>query len=449
MSEQVEETTPEPEARQRPMPWNQEAEESLVGSMLLTGDARRRGLRGCAAEDLWSPELRAIYRAIESLHDEGRAVDPVTVHDRLRESGVQNISRARIVEVQSAAPISASVGAYAEIVVRFARLREGMRLGEDLVAAGQQRDFDTFDALVAEAEGRLRSRALAVDTYDLLDLWDLAEQERDDPTKPYVIPGCLRSHELIAYTGSEGLGKSTYLRQIGTCVAAGIHPFTGLTLGMQRQRVLAVDLQEDELDLADELAKLRRGLADHYERGWYRTVSMPEGIDLLAPRGQRVMEGLLDEHRPALVMMGPVNSMFRAQAGQSRYGEDTIEELRAVMVDLMKRYDFALVLEGHAGNDRSHDEDWRIRGSSVWRSWPAFSHGLKEIAKDPREVDVIRARRDRYDGRVWPTRLFQRPAWRFPWSVSENDYSAILRHMGLHHLLGEGDQQTLTGEETF
>lgn len=428
-------------AREMRAPWDREAEEALVGLMLWDPDARRRALRECAAGDLYDPGLSSIFAAVEWLHKHGEAISAVSIHDRLRYEGVNSVQVDRIRNLELNHPATGTA-TYCEIVTRYARARAAMGLGEELRDAGRNAEFDRLDELVPQMNARLVPQRIHVETFDLLDLWEMAEQERDDPSKPWAIPGCLRVSEVCAITGSEGLGKSTFLRQIGTTVSVGMHPFTGLRLDMEPLTVLQVDLQEDEVDMADELAKLRRAIEPYYERGRYHAVSMPEGIDLLSSRGQRMFDGLLAEARPALVLMGPVNSMFRASDGRSRYGEDVIEELRAVMVEFMARYGFALILEGHAGNERSHDEDWRIRGSSVWRSWPAFSLGLKEVAKAPREVDVLRARRDRYSGRVWPFKLLESKG-RLPWEVSNGDYAAILRHMGRHDLLGETEQQSL------
>src|SRR4029077_13907167 len=121
---------------------------------------------------------------------------------------------------------------------RYARLRAAVRLGHDLVNCGRDVDFARLDELAHEAAPRLAPAVVHADAYDLTELWALAEREIEEPSKPWVIPACLRAQEVMAYTGSEGLGKSTFLRQIGVAVASGIHPFTALAVNMTRQRVL-------------------------------------------------------------------------------------------------------------------------------------------------------------------------------------------------------------------
>jgi replicative DNA helicase len=424
------------------MPWDRDAEEALIGAMLLSGDGVRSALRGCAADDLWSPELRSIYEACEELHRTGRPIDPVTVQAALADVGVTDVDRKRLMAIQAVAPISGHAGAYAEIIVRYSRARAAISLGADLREAGLGTDWERLDELADEARARLAPAVVPMEATELEDLWAMAEAEREEPTKPWVIPACLRHGEVIAYTGAEGGGKSMWLRQIGVCVAAGIHPLSGIDLGMERHKVLFVDLQEDEVDMADELIKLRKGVERHYRRGWYAAAAIREGLDLLSPRGQRTFEGLLEQNHPELVLMGPVVKTFRAPDGRSRYGEDVVDELTHMFDEWMSRYGFALVLEGHAGNERSQAEDWRIRGSSVWRSWPAFSHGIKLVTGDPhREAEVVRARGDRYAGRCWPTRLYGGGKWRLPWQCSSGDYDRLIRALGHAYLLDDPEQQ--------
>ena len=427
----------------RETPWSRDAEESLIGSMLLSSDGRRRGLREVTAADLWLPEHAAIFRAVEALHEAGEAVDPVTVHERLVVDGVANVTRQQLVELEASTPASASVSTYAGIVRRFARARAAIAVGEALVEAGYEADADALDKLAAETSGRLAGGTVHVEVDDLAALWVLDDAEREHPTKPWVIPGCLRAGEVYVLTGTEGGGKALYLRQVGACVASGVHPLTGLAVGMERHRVLYVDLQEDRVDQAAELGKLRRALVDVYEPGWWASVSWPEGVDVLSPVGRRRVESAMEVSRPELVIVGPLVKAYRTPTGQSRYSEDLIDEVTATFDEWMTRYGFGLMIEAHAGNERGADSDWRVRGSSVWRSWPAFSHGLKLVSTSPREAEVVRSRPDRYADRAWPTRLFENRSWRYPWQVSDGDYTAVCRAMGLAYLIDGGTQESM------
>ena len=65
-------------------PHNLEAEESLLGAMLLSADAVAAVLDSVDAIDFYKPAHGFIYDAIISLYNRGEPVDAVTVADELR-----------------------------------------------------------------------------------------------------------------------------------------------------------------------------------------------------------------------------------------------------------------------------------------------------------------------------------------------------------------------------
>ena len=69
-------------------PHNLEAEESLLGAMLLSRDAIAAAIEICSAEDFYKPAHGHIFEAITSLYSQGEPADPVTVADELRRAGL-------------------------------------------------------------------------------------------------------------------------------------------------------------------------------------------------------------------------------------------------------------------------------------------------------------------------------------------------------------------------
>lgn len=70
-------------------PHNLEAEESVLGALLLSRDAI--GVvaeRGLSPDDFYRPAHRHIYDAIRSLYASAGPVDVVTVADELRRNGL-------------------------------------------------------------------------------------------------------------------------------------------------------------------------------------------------------------------------------------------------------------------------------------------------------------------------------------------------------------------------
>jgi hypothetical protein len=106
---------------------------------------------------------------------------------------------------------------------------------------------------------------------------------------------------------------------------------------------------------------------------------------------------------------------------------------------LIARYDFGLMLEGHAGNDRSEAESWRPRGSSVWRSWPTFGLGFELTATKPRKVKVHHWRGARHTGRLWPRHLLGGDGW--PWKLDDADFETTARALGFDWLVDGAENE--------
>src|SRR5271170_5742706 len=74
-------------ASSRVPPHSLEAEESLLGAMLLSRDAIAAALERCSATDFYRPSHGHIFAAITALYGEGEPADAVTVAEALRRSG--------------------------------------------------------------------------------------------------------------------------------------------------------------------------------------------------------------------------------------------------------------------------------------------------------------------------------------------------------------------------
>src|SRR6266540_2744124 len=72
---------------ERVPPHNVEAEESVLGSMLLSRDAIAEVLELLHEDDFYRPAHRTVFRSVLDFYFHGQAVDPVTVAEELRRSG--------------------------------------------------------------------------------------------------------------------------------------------------------------------------------------------------------------------------------------------------------------------------------------------------------------------------------------------------------------------------
>src|SRR5919201_4879550 len=69
-------------------PHNLEAEESLLGAMILSRDAIATAVERCGADDFYKPAHGHIFDAVTALYAQGEPADPVTIADELRRAGL-------------------------------------------------------------------------------------------------------------------------------------------------------------------------------------------------------------------------------------------------------------------------------------------------------------------------------------------------------------------------
>jgi replicative DNA helicase len=134
-------------------PQNVEAEESVLGAMLLSATAVGTVTEILDAADFYRERHALIYRAMLALWAKGEPVDAITLCDELDERGEleQVGGRAKIAELAALVPAASNVDYYARIVKEMATLRGLVEAGLSIARLGRERPGETAD-LVDRAE---------------------------------------------------------------------------------------------------------------------------------------------------------------------------------------------------------------------------------------------------------------------------------------------------------
>jgi len=130
-------------------PHNIEAEESVLGSMMLSRDAIAEVLELLHEDDFYRPAHRTVFRSVLELYSHGQAVDPVTTAEDLRRSGeLADIGGAPFLHtLVSSVPTAANAGYYARIIKEAGILRRLIDTGTRIVQLGYETPQDTERAV--------------------------------------------------------------------------------------------------------------------------------------------------------------------------------------------------------------------------------------------------------------------------------------------------------------
>ena len=130
-------------------PNNIDAEQSVLGSLLIDRDAIIRVDSFLRPEDFYLPSNQVIFRAIKDLYQDRQPSDLVTLSDRLDHAGQldQAGGTAYLASLLTAVPTSVHVEYYARIVERDAALRRLISAGTDIVEIGFEDSITTEIAL--------------------------------------------------------------------------------------------------------------------------------------------------------------------------------------------------------------------------------------------------------------------------------------------------------------
>jgi replicative DNA helicase len=213
----------------RAPPHSIEAEQAVLGGLMLDRAAWDNVGDVVAADDFFRPDHKLIFESIASLAGEAQPCDPVTVSEHLQRLGkLQDAGGlAYLGTLTRDTPGAANARAYAEIVKERALLRALVTTGGEIASSVWSEEGETARELVEQAErkifaiaeGSSRGKGYVSAKQALPALIDVIDDLYNNPNKPRGLPtgfidfdaktGGLRGGDLLIVAGRPSMGKST------------------------------------------------------------------------------------------------------------------------------------------------------------------------------------------------------------------------------------------------
>ena len=211
----------------RQLPHSVEAEQAVLGSMLIDPRCVSEVIDKLRTDDFYIRQNKEIYETIYSMFNYSLTIDPVTVLENMKQNGYydENQSRGYILQLMDTTPTAANVGEYIEIIKDKTLLRrvaeaageltamiqEGTSTGQDILEAAEQRIYAIRQGRAAR--GLVPISDVIIDVYDRLE--ELAASENAIPgistglrDLDRAISG-LNNTDLILLAARPGMGKTS------------------------------------------------------------------------------------------------------------------------------------------------------------------------------------------------------------------------------------------------
>ncbi|HXQ75775.1 MAG TPA: replicative DNA helicase [Acidimicrobiales bacterium] len=346
-------------------PHNLDAEESLLGAMLLSRDATASAIEFCTAEDFYKPAHAHIFGAITALYTRGEPSDPVTVADELRRSGLLEAvgDPSVLISLQVNTPSTANASYYARIVEEHALLRRLVTVAGEIAELGYSVPEDVTE-VVDRAETMIFEVAQRRMVDTMSPLRDLLAQSLDH------LEALVERGETITGvpTGYRDLDAQLAGLQAGNLVVVGARPAMGKTsfaLGIvshaavhARVPVLLFSLEMSHLELTQ------------------RMLCSEAGVDATRMRNGHLLESDWPRISNAIGRLGDAPIFIDDNPNV------TVMDIRAKSRRLKARQGLGLVVVDYlqlmSGHSRSRAENRQVEVSEI-------SRGLKVLA---RELDI-------------------------------------------------------------
>jgi len=247
----------EPQTRSpRVPPHSIDAEESVLGAVLLSADAANIALEKLHVEDFYKPAHQQIFEVISSLYNANEPIDAVTVSEGLRRTGA--LERMGGIDVLTTlidtVPTTSNVDYYASIVEEHALRRRLMRVGGDIgVLAADMADpieqvVDKAEQSVfAIAERRVGDGLQEIDSLLGPAIEKAEELQRSGGDVTGISTGFrdldrklagLHPSNLVVVAGRPGMGKTSLALNIAQNVALAGHTVAVFSMEMSREEIV-------------------------------------------------------------------------------------------------------------------------------------------------------------------------------------------------------------------
>ncbi len=235
-------------------PQNVEAEQSVLGAMMLSKDAMADVIEVVRATDFYKPAHETIFDTAVKLYNSGDPVDALTVGAELQRAGaIARIGGTEYLHTLIAmVPSAASAGYYARLVREQSILRKLVEAGTRIANMGYDADGAEVDDVVDSAQAEIFAVTERRNSEDYLPIGEIMERTLEE-----VDAASSREGQMLGIpTGFRQLDDLTGGFQAGQMIVIAARPAIGKsTLGLDIARAASVSANKASVIFSLEMSR--------------------------------------------------------------------------------------------------------------------------------------------------------------------------------------------------
>ncbi len=414
----------------RVLPHNVEAEQSVIGSMLMNRNAISDVSAILTKEDFYIPQYGVVYEAIVALYEEGNAVELVTIREKLKNMGVpESISNLEFMgEVITAVSTAENVMCYAKMVqddsvrrklIKFCEsMSNDCYVGKDTVNELLETAEKEVFQITQTRQGASDFTPIAEVVHNVLDKIEESSKKGDKITGTptgftpldYKLTG-LHPSELVLVAARPAMGKTAFVLNIAQHVVGKAKiPCAIFSLEMDKEqlvtRLIAMDAMVDSY-------KIRTG--DMNGEDWHEVMMSAVGIGesklfiddtsgITIPELRSKCRKLKMKHNIGLIIIDYLQLMGGSKGRRSESRQQEISEISRALKVLARELKVPIIALSQLSRAVESREDKKPMLSDLRESGAIEQDAdvvmfiyredyyLKEESKRPGMADIIVAK---------------------------------------------------------
>ncbi len=251
------------------MPFNLEAEQSVLGCVLIDADCMEEAVADINAECFYLPQHRAIFGAMMLMYSKSKAIDPVILVDTLTKTGQYDTSGGReyLLQLRETVPSTVNIGEYIKIVKEQYYLRTLIDISNEIIsqASGGEADasviLDNAEQMIYNVrQGKEKNGPTKLSEVVVNDVYTkLAQITGEDKDKYKGIPSGfgmldkyltgLNKSDLILIGARPAMGKTSFALNLAQNISMNA-----------RKKCIVFSLEMTKEQLAERLLSAQAGV---------------------------------------------------------------------------------------------------------------------------------------------------------------------------------------------